>query len=223
VAGSAAAVIDGDGTSGGVVGMAPEAELISCKALGANGSGSYSDVVKCLEHVWNTGKPKLQIANFSLGSAQDPGTTVKAAFDKAYADHVLIIAAAGNSGNPGGGGNNVIYPARYESVVAVAATDSNDRRASFSSTGPDVEVSAPGVSIWSTHLKNGYGTLSGTSMASPHAAGAAALRAGQSGAPTTASALRDELKVSTHLHMTAKRVHSKEEAACRTGKVSRYS
>lgn len=198
VAGTAAAVRQNG--FGGVVGMAPGAQLISCKALGSSGGGAYSDVVKCLEHVAMTGEVtatgrKLQVANFSLGSSQDPGTVVRDAFENAYTNfNVLIIAAAGNSGNQAGRGDNVIYPAKYASVVAVAATDSNDRRASFSSTGPDVEVSAPGVQVWSTHLNNGYGFLSGTSMASPHAAGAAALRASQSGALANASTLRSELR-----------------------------
>ena len=97
------------------------------------------------------------------------------AFDSAEAAGVLHVAAAGNSGNAGGGGDNVIYPARFESVIAVAATDENDSRASFSSTGPAVELSAPGVSIYSTIPGGGYGAGDGTSFASPHAAGAAAL------------------------------------------------
>jgi len=117
----------------------------------------------------------IQVTNNSYGSSGDPGETVKAAFDNAEAAGVLHVAGAGNSGNPPGRGDNVIYPARYASVIAVAATDQNDKRARWSSTGPDVELAAPGVAINSTLLGGGYGEKQGTSMASPHVAGTAAL------------------------------------------------
>ncbi len=156
----------------GVVGVAPGASLYGLKVLGANGNGSYSAVIAALQWSVDNG---IQVTNNSYGSSGDPGTTVKAAFDTAYAAGVLNVAAAGNSGNPAGAGNNVIYPAKWASVIAVAATDSSDKRASWSSTGPDVELAAPGVSINSTLKGGGYGTMSGTSMASPHVAGTAAL------------------------------------------------
>lgn len=168
VAGTVAARRDGTG----VVGVAPEAHLYALKVLGADGSGSFSSVIAALEWCVNNG---LQITNNSYGSSQDPGTLTKAAFDNAYAAGILHVAAAGNSGNPAGRGDNVGYPARYETVIAVAATNQDDARASFSSTGPAVELAAPGVSINSTKLGGGYTTMSGTSMASPHVAGAAAL------------------------------------------------
>ena len=156
----------------GVVGVAPEASVYALKVLGANGSGSFDDVIAALQWAVANG---IQITNNSYGSSGDPGTAVKAAFDNAYAAGVLHIASAGNSGNRRGVGDNVGYPAKYDSVIAVAASDANDQRASFSSTGPAVELIAPGVSIKSTYPGNLYAIASGTSMASPHVAGTTAL------------------------------------------------
>jgi subtilisin family serine protease len=85
------------------------------------------------------------------------------------------LASAGNEGNSAGSGESVGWPANYGSVVAVASTTSTDGRSSFSSTGANVEIAAPGSSILSTWKKGGYNTISGTSMACPHAAGAAAI------------------------------------------------
>jgi len=155
----------------GVVGVAPEARLYALKILNSSGSGSWSNVIAALQWAVDNG---IQITNNSYGSGQNPGGIVQAAFDNSAAAGVLHIAASGNSGNPRGKGNNVGYPARYDSVVAVAATDVNDNRASFSSTGSQVELAAPGVGINSTKLGGGYIEFNGTSMASPHVAGSAA-------------------------------------------------
>jgi len=168
VAGTVAAEDNGVG----VVGVAPEALIYGLKVLGPDGSGDYSDVIAALQWAVDNG---MEVTNNSYGSSGDPGPSVKAAFDNAAAAGILHVCAAGNSGNPRGRGDNVIYPARYASCIAVAATDKSDKRARFSSTGPDVGVAAPGVSINSTLLGGGYGTKSGTSMASPHVAGTAAL------------------------------------------------
>jgi hypothetical protein len=157
----------------GVIGVAPEAKLYALKVLDDSGSGDYSNVVAALQ--WCVVND-IQITNNSYGSSYYPGDNVKAAFDNAYDEYgILHVAGAGNSGNFRGTGDNVIYPARWDSLIAVAATDSKDKRATFSSTGPAVELAAPGVSIYSTLPGGGYGTKSGTSMACPHAAGAAAL------------------------------------------------
>ncbi len=168
VAGTVAAVDN----NAGVVGVAPEARLYALKVLGANGSGNYSDVVAAVQWAVNNG---MEITNNSYGSSTNPGLTVEQAFDNAYNAGLLHVAAAGNSGNSTGTGDNVIFPARYASVIAVAATDKTDTRASFSSTGTAVELAAPGVSINSTVPRGGYASWNGTSMASPHVAGTAAL------------------------------------------------
>jgi subtilisin len=174
VAGIIAAADDGSG----VVGVAPEAEIYALKVLDKNGSGSFFDVIAALDWVCGDygSPPKAYITNNSYGSTGYPGSLVQNAFD--FADAlwgVLNIAAAGNSGTLSGTGDNVEYPGRFASVVAVAATDRNDVRGYFSSTGPDVELAAPGVAITSTVLNDEYETWSGTSMASPHVAGTAAL------------------------------------------------
>ena len=167
VAGTVAAEDNGFG----VVGVAPEAELYSLKVLDATGRGYMSDVVAAIQ--WATVN-EIQVINMSLGGGAS--ITLEAACLLAYyQDELILVAAAGNSGNPPGRGDNVGYPAAYDSVIAVAATNQSDERASWSSTGPDVELAAPGVSIYSTLPGNNYGTYSGTSMACPHVAGVVAL------------------------------------------------
>lgn len=151
-------------------GVAPDARLYALKVLDANGGGSLSDLIAALQ--WAVAND-IDIASMSLGSDYDL-ISVREACDAAYEAGVLLVAAAGNDGNRAGRGDSVDYPGAYESVIAVAATDSSDRRAYFSSTGPAVEISAPGVSIRST-TPSGYATMSGTSMATPHVSGVAAL------------------------------------------------
>jgi subtilisin len=167
VAGSA-----GAGDNGfGVVGVAPEVSLYALKVLGASGSGSWSGIIAALQWSVDNG---IEVTNNSYGSSGNPGLLVEQGFDNAYAAGVLNVAAAGNAGRCAGNGNTVGYPARFASVMAVTATGATDLRPCFSAHGPDAEIAAPGVSIYSTYF-GGYATLSGTSMSSPHVAGAAAL------------------------------------------------
>lgn len=161
VAGTIAAI---DNTIG-VVGVAPEAKLIAAKGLNRNGSGYSSDLAETIDGCRDRG---AHIINMSWGSTL-PSTVIQDALIRAESAGILLIAAAGNNGG------SVGYPAAFPQVVAVSATDANDLLATFSSRGPEVENSAPGVSIYSTYKGGTYRTLNGTSMASPHVAGVAAL------------------------------------------------
>jgi len=165
VAGTIAAAKNGYGA----VGVAPEVDLFALKVLGANGSGSFSSVIAALD--WAI-KNNIHVVNLSLGSSGDPGSTVRQAFENANNAGLVIVASAGNSGS---GTDTVGFPAKYDSVIAVGSTTSMDARSSFSSTGPAVELVAPGSAIYSTDSGGGYYTASGTSMAAPHVAGVAAL------------------------------------------------
>jgi aqualysin 1 len=176
-----------------VVGAAPGAPITGVKVLGCNGSGTTSGVIKGVDWVTaNAVKPA--IANMSLGGGAS--SALDDAVRRSAASGLLYALAAGNSGanacnsspaRAGAGTNN--------GIVTVAATDSLNREASWSNYGSCVDIWAPGVSILSTRLNGGTTTMSGTSMASPHAGGAAALYlSSHTGASPTAveSALRGD-------------------------------
>jgi subtilisin family serine protease len=163
VAGIAAAALD---NGVGVAGLAGGARLMTLKVLDRYGVGWYSDIAAGIVYAVDNG---AHIINMSLGGAE-PSQALQDAVDYAHARGVLVVAAAGN------GDTGVLYPAACEHVLAVAATDSDDARASFSNHGPQVDVAAPGVDIYSTWYRlDGYFTQSGTSMAAPHVSGLAAL------------------------------------------------
>jgi subtilisin family serine protease len=160
----------------GVVGVAPEADLYAVKVLDMNGSGYLSDIIEGIRWIIGTRSDAnpdndIQIINMSFGTTTNSWFLEDALIDAESAG-IMLVAAAGNNGPATG---TVLYPAAYPSVVAVGATDQADAIASFSSRGPQVELSAPGVSILSSIATGEYAVYSGTSMASPHVAGAAAL------------------------------------------------
>ncbi|GEN46325.1 S8 family peptidase [Alkalibacillus haloalkaliphilus] len=154
----------------GVLGVAPQSDLYAVKVLNNSGSGSYAGIAEGLE--WSI-QNDMDIVNMSLGGSQS-SSILEAYTDLANDEGVLVVAAAGNSGNRGGNNDSVGYPAKYDSAIAVAAIDQNNNRATFSSTGPAVELSAPGVNVLSTVPGDNYDSYNGTSMAAPHVAGVAA-------------------------------------------------
>ncbi|WP_286059305.1 S8 family peptidase [Bacillus mojavensis] len=151
----------------GIDGVAPEAQIYAVKALDQNGSGDLQGLLKGID--WSIANG-MDIVNMSLGTSSD-SQILHDAMDKAYEKGVLLVAASGNDGN----GKPVNYPAAYSSVVAVSATDQHNQLAAFSTTGNEVEFSAPGTDITSTYLHQYYATGSGTSQATPHAAAMFAL------------------------------------------------
>lgn len=159
----------------GIAGLAWGAQLMPVKVLDDAGSGTYAAVSAGIRYAADSG---VKIINLSLGGPAD-SSALKEAVQYAYDRGALVVAAAGNCAvggfNCDGKINPDIYPAAYNTVMAVAATDQSDYRASFSEYRPYVEVAAPGVSIYSTSKNDGYAWLSGTSMASPYVAGLAAL------------------------------------------------
>lgn len=152
----------------GVIGAAPEASLIVAKVLGDNGSGSVDGIAKGIEWAIEQG---ADVISMSLGG---PGADswIPPALAKAEAAGVLVIAAAGNEGP---GANTCGYPGLYQPCIAIAATDSSNAVASFSSRCSAVFAACPGVSILAPYPGGRYARLSGTSMATPYKAGTAGL------------------------------------------------
>jgi subtilisin family serine protease len=179
----------------GVVGVAPGARIWPVRVLNNNGSGSYSAIICGIDYV-TANADTIEVANMSLGgSGSDDGSCGNSNNDAMHravcgsvAAGVTYVVAAGNEASDSAGS----VPAAYDEVITVSAladfnglpgggaaatcrSDVDDTFASFSNHGADVDLIAPGVCITSTWKGGGYDTISGTSMASPHVAGGAAL------------------------------------------------
>ena len=149
----------------GVAGLA-QVRIMGEKALDASGSGTSSELAKAIVHAVNQG---ANIISCSWGSSAE-STVLHEAVRYAYEHGVLVVAAAGNDAT-----NAKHYPAAFDEVVSVAATDELDNPSSFTNYGDWLKVAAPGVNIYSTVLGGIYAYMSGTSMATPHVSGVAAL------------------------------------------------
>lgn len=164
------------GTVGGSkYGVAKKVNIIAVKVLNAQGSGSNSDVIAGIEWVGTTAAKKgnkKAVANMSLGGGAS--SALDAAVRAAIKNGVMFAVAAGNSA----GDACKLSPARVKEALTVAASDKTDKLASFSERGTCVDIIAPGVDITSSWNNGKENTISGTSMASPHACGVLALAAG---------------------------------------------
>jgi thermitase len=176
-AGVAAAIM---GNQEGIAGMAPGCRLLIAKALGRDGVGSTSDLARGVNWAVSQG---ADVISMSVGS-EDDSRPLRTAIQRAIAQGVVVVAAMGNEGK-----TLKNYPAAYPGVIAVGATDNEDRVTSFSTRGSWISVSAPGANILSTTptykvymsedanggLEATYDRLTGTSMATPLVAGLAGL------------------------------------------------
>jgi uncharacterized repeat protein (TIGR01451 family) len=150
----------------GVAGLGYDSSLMNVKVLRDNGSGYHSWIAAGITWAADNG---AQVINMSLGGGSS-SQLLEDAVNYAWSKGVVVVAAAGNNGN-----SYMVYPAGYANCIAVAATDAKDALASWSNYGDWVDLAAPGTGIYSTLNDDGYGYKSGTSMASPHVAGLAAL------------------------------------------------
>jgi subtilisin len=189
-----AGIIGARDDASGVVGVAPGARRWAVRVLNASGSGSFAQIICGVDFV-TAHASTIEVANMSLGGPGfDPGTgcatgdALHDAICRSVRAGVTYVVAAGNSNANASG----TVPAAYNEVITVSAladfngqpgggaastcrADVDDTRANFSNFGADIDVMAPGVCIFSSYRGTGFATLSGTSMAAPHVAGAAVL------------------------------------------------
>jgi len=153
-------------TAGVIAVVAPDSMIMPLRVFDDEGSADLFVIAKAIHHAVNNG---AQVINMSFGTLQN-SSAVRGAINYALSRNVVLVASAGNNNT-----SSVQYPAAYNGVIAVAATDLQDRKASFSNYGSYVFADAPGVNIFSAYPGGGYSIVSGTSFSAPAVAGAAAL------------------------------------------------
>ncbi|WP_246031485.1 S8 family peptidase [Salibacterium salarium] len=173
VAGTIGAALDGKG----IVGVAPEVDLLILKALSGEGYGSYQGIIDSIHYAidWrgDDGK-RVRVISMSLGGPNDI-PEMHEAIKRAVEHNILVVCAAGNEGDEDEDTEEIAYPGYYKEVMQVGAVDFEGELASFTNFNDEIDLVAPGVNILSTYLDHKYARLSGTSMATPHVSGAAAI------------------------------------------------
>lgn len=153
----------------GVTGVAFNSPLLVCRALGGSDQkGRASDIAKCIQWAHERGARVISMS-FAGGRSRTVHRAIVRAWERGRRGGSVLVAAAGN-----GGFDVPAYPAAYDEVISVSATDDRDRHASFSNMHRTVDVAAPGAGILSTDRGGGYARLSGTSMSVPYVSGVTA-------------------------------------------------
>jgi major intracellular serine protease len=166
-----AGTIAGNLNNNGVVGVAPEANLLILKVLGKNGSGQYDWIINAIRYAT---EQKVDIISMSLGGPND----IQELHDviiEAVNQNILVVCAAGNEGDGRDSTDEFGYPGCYNEVISVGAVNLERKSSGFTNSNNQVDLVAPGENVISTYLNGTYATLSGTSMATPHVSGALAL------------------------------------------------
>ncbi|MEV6316477.1 type VII secretion-associated serine protease mycosin [Streptomyces sp. NPDC051776] len=157
----------------GFVGLAPDAKIIPIKQNDAEGHGDAKSLARAIRYAVDEARADVINISQDTANAVKPDPALKLAVDAALRKEVVVVASAGNDGL--GGNVKETYPASYDGVLAVAASDRNNERAPFSQSGEFVGVAAPGVDMISTVPGGGHCADNGTSFSAPYAAGVAAL------------------------------------------------
>lgn len=197
----------------GIVGVAWNVKLMAVKFLSKDGGGSLEGAIKAVDYATKMG---AKISNNSWGGGGE-SQALREAIQRAHLAGSLFVAAAGNSSSDNDKTPN--FPSNYkvDNVLAVAAVDNQGKLASFSSYGKRmVHVAAPGVNVYSSVLKEKYGSKSGTSMATPHVAGLAVLLA--SAEPTLT-----HVQIKERIINTAKTLDSVKQKVASRGMANAYA
>lgn len=161
----------------GITGIAPKSKLLILKVINHKGRGSFESLIKAIMYAVNWTGPngeKVNIINMSLGSPE-PNEELHKAIKYARSKGIVLVAAAGNEGDGESATIEISYPGFYKEVIQVGSISETDTPSKFSNTNVNLDFVGPGENILSTHLNSDYVELTGTSMAAPFVAGAAAL------------------------------------------------